>query len=40
MSKQGLIEYKEARKGTSPMIMKVNKGLEKLEKWDPTITKS
>ena len=34
----GMVGQELAR--ASPMIMKVNKGLEKLEKWDPTITKS
>ena len=40
MSKQGFIDYKEAKKGTSPMIMKVNRGIDKLEKWEPTIARS
>ena len=40
MGKQGLIDYKEAKKGTQPMIMKINRGNLKLEQWEPTIAKT
>lgn len=39
MGKLGLIEYKEAKKGTSPQISKINRSHEKYEKWEPTIGK-
>jgi hypothetical protein len=39
MSKLNLIEYKEAKKSTSPQITKINRTHEKYEKWEPTIGK-
>lgn len=39
MAKLKLIEYKEAKKGTSPQITKINRSHEKYEKWEPTISK-
>lgn len=39
MAKLNLIEYKEAKKSTSPQITKINRAHEKYEKWEPTITK-
>lgn len=39
MAKLNLIEYKEAKKSTSPQISKINRAHEKYEKWEPTITK-
>ena len=39
MAKLNLVEYKEAKKGTSPQISKINRAHEKYEKWEPTIGK-
>ena len=39
MAKLNLIEYKEAKKATSPQITKINRTHEKYEKWEPTIGK-
>ena len=37
MAKADIIEYKEARKGTNPMISKVYRTCPKYESWVPTI---
>jgi len=39
MSKMGLIEYKEAKKGTNPMITKINLNHDRIKDWTPTISK-
>lgn len=33
MAKIDIIEYKEARKGTNPMISKINRNCAKYENW-------
>lgn len=39
MSKLGLIEYKEAKKGSNPMITKINLNHDRLKNWTPSISK-
>lgn len=37
MNKDGIIEYKELKKGQPPSIIKIDRGHELLEAWEPTI---
>jgi translation initiation factor 2D len=39
LSKLGVIEYKEAKKGSNPMITKINMNHPKVKDWTPTINK-
>lgn len=39
ISKLGVIEYKEAKKGSNPMITKINMSHPKVKDWTPTINK-
>lgn len=39
MAKLGLIDYKEAKKGSAPQISKINRTHEKYEQWETTIGK-
>jgi len=39
MAKEGLVEYKEAKKGSNPVIVKINRENKLYDKWEPTITK-
>lgn len=34
MSKQGLIEYKEGKKGGNPMILRIKRNCDKYQKWE------
>lgn len=34
-----MIEYKEAKKGSNPLITKINMGHPKVKDWTPTINK-
>jgi hypothetical protein len=35
----GIIEYKEAKKGSNPMIAKINMNHPKVKDWTPSINK-
>ena len=37
LQKLGLIEYKEAKKNSSPMIVKISFGNEEIKNWIPTM---
>lgn len=40
MAKEGLIEYKEAKKNTQPQIAKIFRNEAKYEDWQPTTLKA
>ena len=40
MSKDGLIEYKEGKKGAQSQIESIDRTTEQYESWEPTVLKA